>query len=87
MDKLRAQDVKIILKVPVNKVIYLSKRMERIIFDIHNINDAIDNDMVNRRWIMTNTDLECIDCNGLETVNKNKSDNTPTPASTEETKK
>ncbi len=87
VDKLRAQDVKIILKVPVNKVIYLSKRMERIIFDIHNINDAIDNDMVNRRWIMTNSDLECIDCNGLETVNKNKSDNTPTPASTEETKK
>ncbi len=65
-DKLRAQNVKLVLKVPVNKMIFLSKSMEKIIFDIDNLNDAFDNDMVNRRWIMTKQGLECVDCDGLE---------------------
>jgi phage shock protein PspC (stress-responsive transcriptional regulator) len=65
-DKLRAQELKIILKVPVNKSIYLSKRMEKIIFDIDNVNDALDSDMVERRWIMTKQGLKCVDCDGLE---------------------
>ena len=70
-DKLRAQGVKLVLKVPVNKTLFLSKRMEKIIFDIDNVNDALDSDMVNRKWIMTQQGLECIDCTGLENVRKN----------------
>src|ERR1035437_3038493 len=68
IDKLRAQDVKLILKVPVNKILFLSKRIEKIIFDIDNVNDALDSDMVNRKWKMTAQGLECIDCEGLENV-------------------
>ncbi|HSH65380.1 MAG TPA: PspC domain-containing protein, partial [Bacteroidia bacterium] len=52
-DKFRAQQVKIVLKVPINKSIYLSKRMEKIIFDIDNVTNTLDRDMVNRSWIMT----------------------------------
>ncbi len=70
VDKLRAQNVKLVLKVPVNKTLFLSKSMEKIIFDIDNINDALDSDMVNRKWIMTKQGLECIDCGGLENVHK-----------------
>ncbi len=70
VDKLHGQNVKLILKVPVGKMIFLSTRMKKIIFDIDNINDALDNDMVNRRWIMTKQGLECIDCDGLENVSK-----------------
>ena len=70
IDKLRAQDVKLILKVPVNKILFLSKRMEKIIFDIDNVNDALDSDMINRKWKMTMQGLECIDCEGLENVNR-----------------
>lgn len=69
-DKLRAQKVKLVLKVPVNKMLFLSKSMEKIIFDIDNLNDALDDDMVNRKWIMTQQGLECIDCEGLENVRK-----------------
>jgi phage shock protein PspC (stress-responsive transcriptional regulator) len=65
-EKLRAQDVQIVLKVPMNKVIYLSDRLERIIFDIKNIHKVIDSDMTGRRWIMTRKGLDCIDCQGLE---------------------
>lgn len=67
-DKLRAQDLQLIFKVPVNKVVYLSKRLERILFDVDNVNDALDRDMVDRRWIMTKKGLECVDCEGLENL-------------------
>ncbi|MCC6838261.1 MAG: PspC domain-containing protein [Bacteroidia bacterium] len=69
-DKLRGQELKLILKVPLNKVIFLSKRMEKIIYDIDNVNDTYDGDMINRRWIMTSRGLECLDCQGLENVTK-----------------
>jgi phage shock protein PspC (stress-responsive transcriptional regulator) len=75
-DKFRAQRIKIILKVPLNKTIFLSKRMERIIFDIDNIPNILDRDMVNRKWIMTSQGLECLDCDGSEATvydSKNKS--------------
>lgn len=65
-DKLRAQEVQLILKVPVNKEVFLSKRMEKIIFDIDNIHNTLDHDMVNRKWVMTKQGLKCVDCAGLE---------------------
>jgi phage shock protein PspC (stress-responsive transcriptional regulator) len=80
-DKLRAQDLQLILKVPVNKVIYMNKSMERIIFDIHNVNDVLDEDMLERRWIMTKRGLQCIDCDGLESsVALDSASLTPPPA-------
>lgn len=78
-NKLRAQDLKLILKVPLNKVIFLSKRMEKIIFDIDNVEDAMDSDMVNRRWIMTKQGLKCLDCDGLEVSTKEKELEIPPP--------
>lgn len=65
-DKFRAQDVKIILKVPVNGVIHLSNRMSKIIYDIDNVTNTLDADMVNRSWKMTHEGLECLDCTGDE---------------------
>lgn len=70
-DQLRFQKVKLVLKVPINKVIYLSKRMEKIIYDIDNVSNTWDNDMVNRRWIMTSHGLQCIDCWGLDDTENN----------------
>ena len=71
-DKLRAQGVKLILKVPVGKTVFLSRNMENILFDIDNVNEALDSDMINRKWIMTKQGLECIDCIGLENVRNQK---------------
>ena len=65
-DKFRAQNVKIIIKVPVNSSIYLSNRMERVIYDIDNVTNTLDADMVNRSWIMTREGLKCMDCTGEE---------------------
>ena len=69
-DKLRAQNVKLVLKVPLNKNVFLSKSMKKIIFDIDNLQEAVDSDMVNRKWVMTKQGLECADCEGLANVRK-----------------
>jgi phage shock protein PspC (stress-responsive transcriptional regulator) len=73
-DKWRGQEAKLTLKLPLNQVIYLNKSMQRIIFNIANINNAIDYDMVNRRWIMTKQGLRCIDCEDLQTLDFDEHD-------------
>lgn len=67
-DKWREQDVTVILKLPVNKVVYLDKSLANLIYDIENVTNTYDGDMVNRRWIMTEAGLKCIDCEGLISV-------------------
>lgn len=65
-DKFRVQSVKVILKVPVGKVVYLDETLENMLNDVDNTTDTYDCDMINRRWIMTSKGLKCIDCKGLE---------------------
>lgn len=64
--KWRDQSVRIVLKVPVGKTIYLNRNMKNIIYDIDNVTDTWDSDMIGRRWTMTMDGLKCIDCNGLD---------------------
>lgn len=74
-DKFRAQDVKVILKLPVGKTIFLDKNLKNLIYDIENVTNTYDGDMINRRWIMTENGLKCIDCDGLdEESNLNNAD-------------
>lgn len=65
-DKWRSQELKLVLKVPENKVIYLSKGMEYLINNVINVSNTWDSDMVGRRWIMKKEGLTCIDCKGLD---------------------
>lgn len=67
-DKFRVQDLLIIVKLPVGKVIYLDKTLENMIYDIENITNTYDGDMINRRWKMTDNGLACVDCDGLISV-------------------
>lgn len=64
--KFRMQDVSLILKIPVNQVIFIDASMKNIIYDIENTTDTHDNDMINRRWMMTEAGLKCVDCDGIE---------------------
>jgi len=65
-DKFRVQDITVILKLPVGKIVYLDKSLENLIYDIENVTNTYDGDMVNRRWIMTENGLKCLDCDGLD---------------------
>lgn len=65
-DKFRKQDITVILKLPVGKIVYLDKSLENLIYDIENITNTYDADMLNRRWAMTENGLRCIDCDGID---------------------
>jgi hypothetical protein len=68
VDKFRNQDVTAILRIPVGTVIYLDKSLESLIYDIENVTNTYDGDMVGRRWKMTENGLVCVDCEGLISV-------------------
>lgn len=61
----RTQEVELELLLPVGYTVFLSDDLSRIIFDIDNVTNTYDRDMVGRRWIMTPDGLACVDCNGL----------------------
>jgi phage shock protein PspC (stress-responsive transcriptional regulator) len=65
-EKFRVQEVQVILKVPKGKVVFLDRSLSDVIHDIENKTNTWDGDMVNRRWIMGNDGLECVDCDGIE---------------------
>ena len=50
--KWRDQEVKITVKVPEGKAIYLDDKMIDIIYDIENVSNTWDNDMVGKTWEM-----------------------------------
>lgn len=68
----KAQDIRLELLVPKNKVIYLSESMTGLIYDVENTTNTLDVDMVDRRWKMTSRGLECVDCAGLDAKRTDK---------------
>ena len=49
-------------------VLLAKEKSAEISGQMDSVNDALDDDMVNRRWIMTTRGLKCIDCKGLDIV-------------------
>jgi phage shock protein PspC (stress-responsive transcriptional regulator) len=72
-DRWRKQEVHIVLKVPHNKMVYLSKNMRSLVHnsDISNLQNTYDDDMVGRKWIMMEEGLDCVDCNDLDIIRPN----------------
>ncbi len=65
-DKFRGQKVQILLKVPVGAKIYLDPSLKGFIYDVDNIQNVYDHDMLGKNWEMTNQGLNCLDCSGTE---------------------
>jgi hypothetical protein len=61
--KYRGQHVKLILKVPVGKSVFLKQGSRHIIYDIKNVTNTYDGDMIGKTWTMTEDGLECKTCN------------------------
>jgi phage shock protein PspC (stress-responsive transcriptional regulator) len=60
--KYRGQHVKLILKLPVGKSVMLDKSLDWMPYDIQNVTDTWDQDMLGYTWTMTKDGLECKDC-------------------------
>jgi phage shock protein PspC (stress-responsive transcriptional regulator) len=73
-DKLRSQKVLITLYLPINKTIFLDNSLEGIIYDIDNVTDAYDHDMLGEKWIMLENGLTCFDCDEIEGITSSKLD-------------
>jgi hypothetical protein len=65
-EKYRGQKVQLLLKVPVGGKVYLDQSLKGFIYDIDNIQNVYDSDMLGRNWLMTDRGLTCVDCNGEE---------------------
>ncbi len=68
--KWRGQDVKIIIRVPKGRSVFLSKSLKPYLYDVDNVHDVYDGDMLNRAWIMTDEGLNCGTCEGLDLNSK-----------------
>jgi phage shock protein PspC (stress-responsive transcriptional regulator) len=60
-DRWRNQKVSMVLKMPVGKVVYLDNSVKHIIYDIDNVTNTYDGDMVGHYWKMTAEGLVCLD--------------------------
>jgi hypothetical protein len=61
-NRYRNQQIQLVLKVPVGKSVHLSNEMGDIIYDIQNVTNTWDGDMLGKTWTMTPKGLECIGC-------------------------
>jgi phage shock protein PspC (stress-responsive transcriptional regulator) len=62
----KAQEVDVELRIPIGTTIFLDRTCNGFIWDIDNVHRVHDDNMTDRRWIMTDKGLECVDCAGLD---------------------
>jgi phage shock protein PspC (stress-responsive transcriptional regulator) len=60
--KYRKQNLQLILKVPEGKSVYLGSGIDDVIYDIENVTNTYDGDMIGKTWTMTAKGLECVGC-------------------------
>lgn len=61
-DLWRKQNIKLKLYVPLGKTVYLDHELKDIIYDIKNVTNTHDHNMVGHKWTMLQNGLTCIDC-------------------------
>ena len=62
----RGQDLKVTMRLPVGATVYLDESIENIMYDIRNVQDMYDGDMLGHLWEMTPEGLSCTDCATIE---------------------
>ena len=67
-EKYRAQKMQLILRVPKGGKVYLDKSLSGFIYDIKNVENIYDHDMLEHRWEMKEDGLNCLDCDGTEST-------------------
>lgn len=60
-NKFRAQHLKLTLKIPEGKTVYLDQKLENILFDVKNTTNTLDEDMLSHYWTMTRNGLTKVD--------------------------
>ena len=63
INKFREQKIYIDLFIPTGQTIFLDKTTKSYLYDIDNIQDVYDRDMIKHYYKMTDEGLDCLDCN------------------------
>ena len=58
----RGQDLRVTLRLPVGTKVSIDKSIENIMYDIRNVQDMYDGDMLGYQWEKTPEGLSCTDC-------------------------
>ena len=73
-NKIRCQEIKVKLYLPIGKSIYLDKSLKRIIHKVDNVTDTWDPDMLGKKWVMLKDGLTCLDCDDINGITSNELD-------------
>ena len=68
----RGQELKLSLHLPVGNEIFLDPSIENLIFDIENVHNIWDSNMVGHTWRMSQKGLVCLDCEEIEYFNESE---------------
>jgi phage shock protein PspC (stress-responsive transcriptional regulator) len=72
----RGQELKLTLHLPVGNEIFLDPSIENLIFDIENVHNIWDGNMVGHTWRMSQKGLFCLDCEEIEYFNESEIEDT-----------
>lgn len=67
-NKIRGQQVRLKLYLPINQIIYLDESVKELIFNVDNVTDTYDKKMIRNKWIMLESGLTCLDCTDIAGV-------------------
>jgi len=67
-NKIRGQEVRLKLYIPLNQVIYLDESLKEILTNVSNVSNTYDKKMVGNKWVMLADGLTCLDCLDIKGV-------------------
>ncbi len=67
-NKIRGQQVKLKLFIPLNQVIYLDESIKELLDDVDNVSNTYDKKMISNKWIMLESGLTCLDCTDIQGI-------------------
>jgi len=67
-NKIRGQELRVKIYLPVGKTIYLDKSLKRLIDDIDNVTNTYDPKMLGENWVMLEEGLTCLDCEDIKGI-------------------
>lgn len=68
INKIRGQEVRVKLYLPIGKSVYFDKTIRKITYNIPNVTDTYDGDMMNKKWVMLEDGLTCLDCDDIDGI-------------------
>lgn len=77
-NKIRGQQVELTLYIPLYQVVYLDESVKELIFDVENVTDTYDKEMIRNKWIMLESGLTCLDCLDIKGVTTTQLDSIKT---------